>query len=302
MRNLTLRQFRAVRAVARHRKIATAAKELGLTASAVTLQIKDVEKELGVSLFDRTGDGVLPTFAGLAMVEAARGIELRMEELRDDLDAIKGLRKGVLSLGVVSTAKYFAPRMMAAFMNVYPGIEMKLTVGNRQDIIHALEARTLDIALMGRPPRGIPMRSVVIGDHPLVIVAPPDHALAGEKKISKDRIASEHFLIRETGSGTRTSLEIYFGDVPGRLDALGTEMGSNETIKQAVMAGLGVAFISAHTIELERDLRKLVVLDVEGMPVHRQWFLVSRQDRALSHALEAFQSFVVSGAARYLPM
>jgi LysR family transcriptional regulator, low CO2-responsive transcriptional regulator len=301
MRNLTLKQLRAVRAVMRHRKIAAAASQLGLTASAVTLQIKEVERELDIPLFDRTGDGVHPTYAGRAVAEAMRMIESRLEELSEDIDAIKGLRKGRLRLGVVSTAKYFAPRMMAGFMKMLPGIEMKLTIGNRAEILAALDASSIDIALMGRPPRGIDVRAVVVGDHPFVIIAPPDHPMIGEVGISKDRIAQEHFLVRETGSGTRTSLELYFGDIPGQLDNLGTEMGSNETIKQAVMAGLGVAFLSAHTIELELELRRLVMLDVEGLPVHRQWFLVSRSDRALSHALAAFQDFVVARCGDYLP-
>lgn len=301
MRNLTLRQFRAIRAVMRHRKIAAAANQLGLTASAVTLQIKEVEKELGIALFDRTGDGVHPTYAGLAVIEAARMIESRLDELADDIDAIKGLRKGALTLGVVSTAKYFAPRLVAGFIKMLPGIEMKLIVGNRAEIVAALESRAVDMALMGRPPRGMPVRSVLVGDHPLLIVASPDHPLAGERNISKERIAEEKFLVREAGSGTRTSLEIYFADIPGRLDAIGTEMGSNETIKQAVMAGLGVAFISAHTIELELELSRLAILDVVGMPVHRQWFLVSRSDRALSHALGAFQGFVMGPGSKLMP-
>jgi DNA-binding transcriptional LysR family regulator len=298
MRNLTLKQLRAVRAVARDRKIATAASRLGLTPSAVTLQIKEVERELGISLFDRTGDGVHPTHSGLAVVEAVRLIEARLQELSEDIDSIKGLRKGTLTLGVVSTAKYFAPRLMASFMKLYPGITMKLMVGNRAEIVAALEMRSIDIALMGRPPRGLPVRAVVIGDHPLVIIAAPDHPLASKTGISKTRIAQEHFLVREAGSGTRTSLEFYFVDIPGQMDRPRTEMGSNETIKQAVMAGLGIAFLSSHTIELELELERLVVLDVEGMPVHRQWFLVSREDRPLSHALHAFQSFVVSETAR----
>jgi LysR family transcriptional regulator, low CO2-responsive transcriptional regulator len=301
MRNLTLKQLRAVRAVMTHRKIAAAANEIGLTPSAVTLQIKEVEKELGLPIFDRTGDGVHPTHAGLAVVDAARAIDMRLEELGEDLDAIKGLRKGTLKLGVVSTAKYFAPRMIAAFKRMLPGIEMKLVVGNRSEIIAALEGRTIDIAIMGRPPRGLAVRAVVIGDHPLVIIAPPDHTLVGENQIGKDRIAREQFLVREPGSGTRTSLEIYFADIPGRLDNLGTDMGSNETIKQAVMAGLGIAFISAHTIEQEIELGRLVILDVVGLPVHRQWFAVSRSDRKLSHALAAFQEFLTAQGPRYLP-
>jgi LysR family transcriptional regulator, low CO2-responsive transcriptional regulator len=301
MRNLTLRQLRAVRAVMRHRKISAAAAELGLTAPAVTLQIKEVERELGVLLFDRTVDGVLPTYAGRAVIEAARMIEERLEELSTDINAIKGVRKGELTLGVVSTAKYFAPRIVASFMKEYPGISLQLMVGNRSEVVGSLEDRTIDMALMGRPPRDLPVRSALIGDHPLVIIAPPDHPLVGETAISKDRIAQEHFLVREAGSGTRSSLEFFFSDIDYRPDRIGTEMGSNETIKQAVMAGLGVAFISAHVIELELELRRLAILDVVGMPVHRQWFLVRRSDRTLAHALATFQDFLIRRGNDFLP-
>jgi LysR family transcriptional regulator, low CO2-responsive transcriptional regulator len=152
-----------------------------------------------------------------------------------------------------------------------------------------------------RRSRGVPMRAVMIGDHPLVIIAPPDHELVSKCAISKDRIAREHFLVREPGSGTRTSLEIYLADIRGRLDNLGTDMGSNETIKQAVMAGLGIAFISAHTIEQEVEFGRLVLLDVIGLPVHRQWFAISRSDRKLSHALAAFQDFLTQRGPQHLP-
>ena len=297
MRNLTLRQFRAIRAVMRHRKIAAAANQLGLTASAVTLQIKEVEKELGIALFDRTGDGVHPTYAGLAVIEAARMIESRLDELADDIDAIKGLRKGALTLGVVSTAKYFAPRLVAGFIKMLPGIEMKLIVGNRAEIVAALESRAVDMALMGRPPRGMPVRSVLVGDHPLLIVASPDHPLAGERNISKERIAEEKFLVREAGSGTRTSLEIYFADIPGRLDAIGTEMGSNETIKQAVMAGMGISLISLHTLPLELKTGEVSVLDVIGTPIERTWYVVHMNGKRLLPAGQKFRNFLLDEAA-----
>lgn len=301
MRNLTLRQLRAVRAVMRHRKISAAAAQLGLTAPAVTLQIKEVERELGILLFDRTIDGVIPTYAGRAVVEAARVIEERLEELASDIDAIKGVRKGELTLGILSTAKYFAPRIVASFTKLHPGISLRLKVGNRSEVIAALEARTVDIALMGRPPRDIPVRSVLIGDHPLVFIAAPDHPLVGEIAISKDRIAREPFLVREAGSGTRASLELFFANTANRPGRTGTEMGSNEMIKQAVMAGLGIAFISAHVIELELELHRLAILDVEGTPVHRQWFLVRRSDRTLAHALATFQDFLASRGTDFLP-
>lgn len=302
MRNVTLKQFKAIQAIVDHGKIVNAAKVLGLTASAVTIQIKQVEEEIGLALFDRTADGMRPTAAGLAFVDAAQAIDERLRLLEDQMDAIKGVRTGTLRLGVVSTAKYFAPSLMAAFMKEYPDIDMRLMVGNRADTIANLKSHDVDVALMGRPPKDVPLRASAFGDHPLVIVAPPEHPLARLRDISKERIAEEKFLVREPGSGTRISLEIFLGEVPGRLDDPGVEMGSNETIKQAVMAGLGIAFISAHTIASEVESGRLAILDVVGMPIRRQWFGVMRSDRAISPAMATFHDFLMRRGAMYLPL
>lgn len=301
MQNITLRQLRSLRAIQSSGKISSAAKGLGLTAPAVTLQLQQLEAEIGMPLFDRTPEGMRPTAAGLAVLEAARSIDERLRLLAEEIDAIRGARAGNLKLGVVSTAKYFAPRLIAAFLKQHPGIAVDLRVGNRAETIEALKRHDLDTALMGRPPREVPVRALMFGSHPFVIIAPADHPLAGRRNIAKAEIARERFLIREPGSGTRMSLEIFFADMPDKLEELGAEMGSNETIKQAVMAGLGVAFISAHTIEQELQLRRLVILDVEGMPITRHWFAVSRLDQSVSPAMAAFHDFLTSEGSRYLP-
>lgn len=301
MRNPTLRQLRSVLAVQRLGKINLAAREIGLTPSAITLQLQQLEGEAGVALFDRTGDGLRATDAGRAVIAAAQAIENRLTELADELAAVGGARRGTLRLGAVSTAKYFAPRLVAAFMAEHPGIDLRLTVGNRAATIEALAGQSIDVALMGRPPRQVAVQPSLIGEHPLVIVAPPEHPLAGVRRISKSRIAEEIFLIRETGSGTRSSFELFFGDLPGRLDRPGLEFGSNETIKQAAIAGLGLGFISAHTIAMEVELGRLIILDVVGTPVRRQWFAVSRTDRTPSPTMLAFRDFVVRRGREFLP-
>ena len=302
MRNLTLKQFKAVQAIIAHGKIVNAAKALSLSPPAVTIQLRQVEEEVGLALFDRTADGMRPTAAGLAFVDAAQAIEERMRLLQDQMDAIKGVRTGSLRLGVVSTAKYFAPRLMAAFVKEYPDIDMRLFIGNRAETIGRLKNRDVDIALMGRPAKDVPVRASAFGDHPLVIIAPPNHPLAKARDISKERIAQENFIVREPGSGTRISLEIFLSDIPGRIDDLGVEMASNETIKQAVMAGLGIAFISAHTIAAETEAGRLVILDVAGMPIRRQWFSVMRSDHAISPAMATFHDFLMRKGAMYLPL
>lgn len=301
MRNITLRQLRSLTAIRAGGKITLAASELGLTPPAVTLQLQQLEHETGLTLFNRTPQGMLPTRAGLAVLDAAQAIEERLRVLADEIDAIKGVRRGSLRLGVVSTAKYFAPQLIAAFVRDFPGIELKLVVGNRAETIDSMKSHHIDIALMGRPPAGVPARAVVFGDHPLVIIAPPDHPLVGERDISKERLAEESFLMRENGSGTRISMEIFMRELPGWLEKPGIEMDSNETIKQSVMAGLGIAFISGHTVASELEAGRLAMLDVVGMPIRRQWFAVSRSDRTMTPVMDAFHVFLAKAGARHLP-
>jgi DNA-binding transcriptional LysR family regulator len=301
MRQLTFRQLHAVLAVNRLGKINLAARELGLTPSAVTLQIQQAEAELNAALFDRTRDGFRATAAGLAVIAAAQAIDARMNQLADELIAVRDSGRGILRFGAVSTAKYFAPALAAAFMAEFPGIEVRLRIGNRASIIADLAERNVDVALMGRPPWQVAVQSFLLGEHPLVIIAAPGHALAGARRIAKRRIAEETFLVREQGSGTRSSLELFFADVPGRADRLGPEFGSNESIKQAVMAGLGVAFISAHTIATEVELDRLIILDVADTPVRRQWFAVNLLDRSPSPAMTAFRSFIARRGSEFLP-
>ena len=301
MRNLTIRQLRSIRAIDKVGKISIAARNLGLTAPAVTLQLKQVEEADGILLFERTSEGMQTTIAGEAYVETAGAVEDILQQLEDKIDAIKGGKTGRLRLGIVSTAKYFAPYLVAGFAASHPDIEIVMTVGNREKLVEMLHSHEADIFLMGRPPKGMHLNSFIFGDHPLVVIARPDHPLAGKRGISKERIASETFLIREKGSGTRISLEIYLGEIPGKLDALGIEMDSNETIKQSVMAGMGIGFISAHTIAQEVASGRLIILDVESMPIKRQWFSVTRQNRTISPAIAEFQEFLRIKGKSYFP-
>lgn len=302
MRNLTLRQLRSIQAIDHHGTIAAASRQLGLTAPAVTLQVKQLEDDCGLALFDRTREGMRLTVAGAAVLEAANAIETTLRALSDEILAIKGVRSGTIRLGVVSTAKYFAPRLIAAFRREYPAIEIKLTVGNRLEIIRDLKSYQLDIALMGRPPIEFPVEAMVFGDHPLVMIAPPEHLLAKARDIDRARLLKETIIIREPGSGTRASLEGFFAGHPGELDEVSVEMGSNETIKQAVMAGLGIAFISAHTIAFEVEMGRLVILDVEHLPIRRQWHAVGRKERMPAPAEIAFKEFLVKRGAVHLPL
>ena len=302
MKNVTLRQLHSILAIRRTGKISMAAEQIGLTGPAVTLQLQQLEDQAGVTLFDRGRGGMRPTAAGEAALRAAQDIEARLRQLFEEIETISEANAGQLRIGAVSTAKYFAPTLMAVFQDLHPRVNISLTVGNRGAIIEALRDYEIDIALMGRPPRDFSVRAQIFGDHPLVIIAHPSHPLAQRHNISKDDLLGETFLVRETGSGTRSSLDIFMSDVAGWTERRHAEMTSNETIKQAVMAGIGIAFISAHTIAMELELGRLVVLDVIGMPIRRQWYLVSRSDRSISPTMAAFNQFLIDQGARHLPL
>ena len=302
MLNITLRQLQIIEAVARHSKVNLAATELLLTGPAVTLQLKQVETNLGEKLFDRTNNGLFLTQFGEVVLDTARTVRTEILNLEEKLGALRGLGMGTLRLGVVSTGKYFAPMLMAAFRTRHPEIKLELFVGNRVDTIRRLHNLEVDLVLMGRPPKDFPVRTQLFGDHPFVFISNPSHRLASALDITKEDIATENFIIREKGSGTRQILEMFLSEIPGRTDNLGAEMDSNETIKQAVIAGLGVAFISGHTIEQELKLKRLVVLDVLGSPIRRQWFSISRKDRNKTPSMEAFEAFLLREGSKYLPL
>ena len=299
MRNATLKQLRSVAAILRTGRIVSAAKELNLTTPAITSQLKILEDSLGVSLFDRTQSGMRPTAAGWEVFRTASRIADALRECEEKLDDLKGLRGGAVTVGVVSTGKYFAPRLMAAFMRDHPHIEIKMNVGNRDQIVEALSNYSVDLAIMGRPPRDFEVEAAAIGPNPLVVIAAPDHPLARQRNVSRRALANERFLIREEGSGTRAAFDTFFGDLI--TTRRGTEIGSNETIKQAVMAGLGIALISGDAIAAEMAAGRVVTVDVPGLPIMRQWFVLRRSDRTLSNAAGAFFGFLREQGAEFLP-
>lgn len=300
MRDVTLKQLRGLAAIARSGKITAAANELGLTPPAVTLQLKLLEEAAGLALFERSRQGLRLTDAGLYVLAVQARIESALLECSESLSEMKGLSRGRVSVGVISTAKYFAPRAIAAFATAHPRVDVKLTEGNREEIIAALERFDLDIAIMGSPPDTLAVVQKVIGDHPFIIIAPAGHRLAARRRVTLAALANEKFLLREPGSGTRTLMERMFAKYEV-VPRVGTEFGSNETIKQAVMAGLGLAFISAHTVAAEVAAGWLSVLPVEGLPVVRQWYAVRAKQKHLLPAGLAMWDFLMAEGAGFLP-
>jgi LysR family transcriptional regulator, low CO2-responsive transcriptional regulator len=299
MKNVTLRQLRIFEAVARHRSFSRAAEELHLTQPAVSMQVQALEDLAGLPLTEQAGKKVRLTAAGEELASQARRVAEQIREAGEALAALKGVEAGRLKIGVVSTAKYFAPSLLAEFRRRHPGVELQLTVNNRGTIVRNLAENDIDLAIMGTPPNEFETVAKIFAEHPLVFIAAPDHPLAGKRNIDPKRLAEETLLIREPGSGTRGALERFLEEhqVPAGARM---ELGSNETIKQAVMAGLGLSFISEHTIGLERSVGRLVTLNVTGSPVRRQWRLVYRTDKRLMPAATAFVEFMDSEGSRLI--
>jgi molybdate transport repressor ModE-like protein len=300
VRELTLRQLRALAAAAKHGSVTAAAKQLHLTQPAVTLQIQNLQTLAGIPLLQRTGEGMLLTDAGRDVVALSERIEAAIRDCETSIEMMTGKTAGRISIGAVSTAKYFVPFMISGFSKLYPNVNIALSIGNRQEIGAALRGYDLDFAIMGRPPVDIDMDVHLIGDHPHVIIAPTTHRLARKSRIALGDLANETFLIREPGSGTRGLMEQLF-EAARISPTIGMAMSSNETIKQAVIAGLGIAFLSAHTVATELDERRLVTLDVVGLPVVRQWFVLARKDKVLLPPARAMLEFLSAQGARFLP-
>ena len=223
-----------------------------------------------------------------------------MTRFGEVINELRGVDHGVVSVGVVSTARYFAPTVLAAFTRAHPDIKIELQVGNREVTLQKLESMDIDFAITGFPPDHFEVNKKFIGQHPQIIIAAPDHPLAQQSDISLSALKDETFLLREPGSGTRTVANKLFARSKS-LPSQGLEFGSNETIKQAVMAGMGIAVISAHTVAAELREGRLVSLDIKGLPINRKWYLVKHGHKRFLPSAQALWDFIASEGRRYLP-
>ena len=300
-RRTSLRQLRAFGAVIATGTISGAAERLGLTPPAIGQQLRLLESALDdIPLLERVGAARRPTEAGREVLAALERIEAALGDCAEAVEALQGIGRGRIGVGVISTAKYFAPFALAAFSRAQPGLELRISVGNRQDIIAGLGSLEMDLAIMGRPPDELPIERAVIGEHPHVIIAAPGHRLASRRGLALAELAHETFLLREPGSGTRDLMRRVFADAGLKLPD-GVEIGSNETIKQAAMAGMGIALLSAHTISAELRDGRLILLSVQGLPVMRQWFVVRHREKRLLPAALALWTFLAERGCDFLP-
>jgi len=297
---VTLRQLRGLLAVAEAGTISAAARQLNLSPPAVSLQLRELEKAAGVALLERRAQRLQPTEAGREVLRTAARVERALLECNEVLDALGGGDSGRVAVGVLSTARYFAPQVLAAFTRRHPGVKLQLAVGNRETTLAALEGLELDLAITGRLPEQLDVRAQCIGEHPQIVIAAADHPLAPRRKIPLAALRGETFLLREAGSGTRSVADGVIAEA-GIDAAAGIEFGSNETIKQAVMAGMGIAVISGHTVAAEIADGRLCALDVQGLPIIRQWFVVKHARKQLPPSAQALWQFIVGHCGDYLP-
>ncbi|MDP3331288.1 MAG: LysR family transcriptional regulator [Methylococcaceae bacterium] len=297
--NVTIRQLQVFEMVARHLSFTRAAEELFLTQPAVSMQIKQIEEMVGLALFERLGRKIYLTQAGEHMYRVSREITNRLSEAERIFDEIKGPEGGRLLVSVASTVQYFAIRLLGGFCKQFPNVNVNLKVTNQKGLLGLLENNETDVVLMGEPPEGVGLVSEPLLDNPLVVIAHPEHHLKDRKAISLDELKTETFLMREQGSGTRTSAERFFAEKGMKIFA-NMELNNNGAIKLGVEEGLGLGIVSQHTIDNEVKAGRLIVLDVQYFPLVRKWYMVRREGKRLSAVGTAFEAFVRKEKLQYV--
>ena len=299
---ITLKQLRALAAVDARGSITSAADMLNLTVPAVSTQLKQLEANIGAELLIRASDGKgTITRQGIEVLATISQMETALKNCFKSIDSINSGKSGLVKLGVVSTGKYFAPSLIALAKNDLPDIRIDLVIGNRRQMISSLEDKSIDLAIMGRPPRYPAVDAYPLGDHPHILIAPPDHPLATARDISPERLLAETFIMREPGSGTRILMERFLDRVGEGLTYDQIEFNTNETIKQAVIAGLGIALISAHTVVDALDSNRIATINMPGLPIVRQWHLVRPTSAGPSPVREKVLEFLVDLNGSFFP-
>lgn len=291
IRRLTLRQLKVFETVARLSGFNRAADELHLAQPTVSLQVNQLADTIGMPLHEQIGRKIFITEAGTLVRAAAEEVFGAFERLEMQLAELKGLKAGRLKVAVVTTAKYFIPRLLGPFTQHYPGIDIAMDVGNRSEIVARLSRNEDDLYIMGMPPADMEIERHPFVENPIVAIAPPGHPLAGKRRVSLARLSQEPFLLREPGSGTRMATERFLKSHGVKLKVR-MELGSNEAIKQAVAGGLGLSLLSLHALKGELARRELALLDVEDLPIRRSWYIVNRRGKELSIVARTFFAYL----------
>ena len=293
MKQSTLHQLKVFEAFARHNSFTRAAEELFLTQPTVSMQVKQLTKAVGMPLFDQVGKRLYLTQAGEELVKTCREVFEKLDQFEMTIADLKGLKQGRLRLAVITTAKYFVPRLLGPFCKRYPGIDVSLQVTNHEHIFNRLGENLDDLYVMSQLPESIEVTYKRILDNPLVVMAPANHPLAQEKNIPIERIAAEPFIMREPGSGTRKAVQALFDEHKLSLKVQ-LDLGSNEAIKQAIAGGLGISILSLHTIALEGPSSQLTVLDAQHFPIERYWYAIYPNGKQLSIVARTFLDYLLT--------
>lgn len=297
MRHTTFRQLEIFEAIARLGSFTRAAEELHLTQPTVSMQMKKLTDAVNVPLCEQVGKKIYLTEAGRELAQAAREVFAILDRFEMSVAEQRGLKKGRLRLMVITTASYFAPRLLGEFAKRYPGIEVALSVTNRERVLAAITDNLQDLYFLGQPPEGLDVIAQPFMENPLVVVAPPEHPLAGQRTIPLERLVNEPWLMREAGSGTRKAVERRFAEL-GLHPQVRMELGANEAIKQAILAGLGISVLSLHSLALHPP-GQFAILDVQGFPIRRQWYAVYPAGRQLTPVTRTFLDFLLAYGRNY---
>jgi DNA-binding transcriptional LysR family regulator len=294
--NATLRQIKVFETVARHLNFSRAAAELHMSQPGVSIHLKQLERHAGLPLFEQLGRKIFLTSAGHELLRSSRAIIQQIKEADEALAEMKGIRRGQLAVAVISAGDYFFPGLLAEFCRRYKGVTVQLIVSNREEIVRQFAENTTDLSVLLRPPENLDIVAEPFAPQPHVIIAPPEHELARKRHISMQALANEAFIVREQGSDTRLAMDELLAQSCVKFN-ITMEIQSTETIKHAVIAGMGIGFLSAHTVGQELALGRLAVLDVEGFPIMRQWHIVHHKNKRLSPVAAAFKEFLLQEGA-----
>jgi LysR family transcriptional regulator, low CO2-responsive transcriptional regulator len=293
LQNATLHQLKVFEAVARNSSFTRAAEELFLTQPTVSMQVKQLAKTVGMPLFEQVGKKLYLTESGKALFDTCQDMFERMERFEMAIANIKGLKQGALRISTITTAKYVIPRILGPFCNRYPGIDVSLTVTNHQYVLEGLASNRNDLYIVSHVPEDLDVKAIPFMENPLVVLAPKEHPLVGEKNISLSRLAQEPFIMREPGSGTRRAAQTLF-EAHGIPLKVRLDLGSNEAIKQAIAGGMGISVLSKHTLALEGLTNQLAVLDVEHFPIPRTWYVIYPSGKQLSTIAQEFLNYLLN--------
>lgn len=288
----TLHQLKVFETVARHGSFTRAAEELFITQPTVSSQVKQLTKAVGLPLFEQIGKSLYLTEAGKELLTTCRDIFERLDNFEMKIADFKGTKQGKLKLAVITTAKYFVPRLLGSFCQHYPGIDVALKVTNHQEIQKRMAENEDDLYIISNPPEGIELHSQSFLDNPLVVVANKNHPLAKSKNIPIQKLNGEAFIMREQGSGTRAAVQSLFAKHKIAVKVK-LELGSNEAIKQAILGGLGISVLSEHCLVSEGKRGELVVLDVKNFPIARRWYVSHIAGKQLSVIAQTFLDYLL---------